>query len=191
MSKSLPILGQDSVTKEEHTEGPGHVPRRDFLLLVFGWIGTVGSLAAASLAGMRGLLPNLLNEPDQRFRAGKPEEYGDGAVSFLAEIRTFLVREDGGFRAMSGVCTHLGCTVNHVGSGYKCPCHGSVFDEQGRVLSGPAPRALDSYALALTRDGRLVVDRGQTVPADDFLVLDTRERHPEVSAEGSRGGEPT
>ena len=45
---------------------------------------------------------------------------------------------------VEGVCTHLGCTVNHVGSGYKCPCHGSVFDEQGRVLSGPAPRALDS-----------------------------------------------
>jgi cytochrome b6-f complex iron-sulfur subunit len=127
---------------------------------------------------MRGLLPNLLDEPSQRFRAGKPEDYRDGSVAFLDEIRTFLVREGDGFRAMSGICTHLGCTVNRADSGYRCPCHGSVFDEQGKVLSGPAPRPLDCYGVAQTRDGRLVIDRGRSVSSEEFLMVETRGQRP-------------
>lgn len=173
MSRSLPILGQD----DGDDPSADRLPRRDFLLLFTGWLGTLGSLAAASLAGMRGLLPNLLDEPDRRFRAGKPEAYPDQSVHFLEEIRTYLVRENEGFRALSGVCTHLGCTVNHADGGFRCPCHGSVFDEHGKVLSGPAPRPLESYALALSRDGRLVVDRGQAVSPDQVLQL-ANDRRP-------------
>ena len=142
MSKSLPIVGGEPTPSSESATETAGMPRRDFVLLVVGWIGTLGSLAAAALAGMRGLLPNLLDEPDQRFRAGKPEDYSDGAVVFLEEIRTFLLRKGDGFRAMSGICTHLGCTVNRDADGFRCPCHGSVFDEDGQVLSGPAPRPL-------------------------------------------------
>lgn len=42
-----------------------------------------------------------------------------------------------------GVCTHLGCVPTRKKNGWSCPCHGSVFDNSGRVLSGPAPRNLD------------------------------------------------
>ncbi len=42
-----------------------------------------------------------------------------------------------------GICTHLGCVPNRVDDGWLCPCHGSVYDNSGRILRGPAPRNLD------------------------------------------------
>lgn len=50
-----------------------------------------------------------------------------------------------------GVCTHLGCIPlgQHQGEnrgrygGWFCPCHGSVYDTDGRIRHGPAPRNLD------------------------------------------------
>ncbi len=41
-----------------------------------------------------------------------------------------------------GVCTHLGCVpLGHEGQydGWKCPCHGSIYDTSGRIRQGPAP----------------------------------------------------
>lgn len=42
-----------------------------------------------------------------------------------------------------GVCTHLGCVPNKNANGWLCPCHGSMYDNSGRVVKGPAPRNLD------------------------------------------------
>ena len=45
-----------------------------------------------------------------------------------------------------GICTHLGCVpLGHEGEfdGWRCPCHGSVYDTSGRIRQGPAPRNLD------------------------------------------------
>jgi len=41
-----------------------------------------------------------------------------------------------------GICTHLGCVPNKTQKGWLCPCHGSVYDNSGRIISGPAPRNL-------------------------------------------------
>ncbi len=59
-----------------------------------------------------------------------------------------LLRDDqGGWSALSGVCTHQGCQVQP-GAGFaRCPCHGSTFDIEGQVVRGPARRALPRYAL--------------------------------------------
>jgi Rieske Fe-S protein len=46
------------------------------------------------------------------------------------------------FSAVSSSCTHQCCTVSNTGTELFCPCHGSIFDYQGNVLRGPAPRAL-------------------------------------------------
>jgi Rieske Fe-S protein len=66
---------------------------------------------------------------------------------------------------MSAICSHLGCIVREKsrGGGYECPCHGSDFDAQGRVLSGPAPRGMIWYEISLASDGRLMVDTAKTV----------------------------
>lgn len=44
-----------------------------------------------------------------------------------------------------GVCTHLGCVPMRGGDfgGWRCPCHGSQFDDSGRVRHGPAGANLE------------------------------------------------
>jgi len=64
-----------------------------------------------------------------------------GALLFRAE-RVALMRDNAGFYALSLVCTHLGCTVVVTEDAITCPCHGSRFDRQGKVLTGPADRSL-------------------------------------------------
>ncbi len=55
--------------------------------------------------------------------------------------------ENGEWLVMIGVCTHLGCVPIGDGAGdfggWFCPCHGSHYDEAGRIRKGPAPRNLD------------------------------------------------
>jgi Rieske Fe-S protein len=94
-----------------------------------GWLPSSPSPASAAGA-VRFLVPNVFFEPDQRFKAGKPEDYLDGSVTFLDDERVFLVRKGNTFRCLSAICTHLGCTVNRAGNGFHCPCHGSVFDDR-------------------------------------------------------------
>lgn len=64
-----------------------------------------------------------------------------------------VVTADGSLRdyAINAVCTHLGCVVpwNRAANKYMCPCHGSQYDETGKVIRGPAPLSL---ALAHVND---------------------------------------
>lgn len=45
---------------------------------------------------------------------------------------------------INAVCTHLGCVVPWNGSENKfiCPCHGSQYNAEGKVVRGPAPLSL-------------------------------------------------
>ena len=53
--------------------------------------------------------------------------------------------------AVSAICTHAGCSMNFNASNQhiECPCHGSVFAENGAVINGPANRPLRVYAASL------------------------------------------
>jgi menaquinol-cytochrome c reductase iron-sulfur subunit len=59
---------------------------------------------------------------------------------------------------LSSICPHLGCPVNaHPDQGrFVCPCHGGIFDNNGRHVSGPPPRSMDPLAFEV-RAGRLWV----------------------------------
>lgn len=61
------------------------------------------------------------------------------------EARVAILREGDAVYALNLVCTHLGCTINVTSTELVCPCHGSSFDRQGRVLKGPADRSLLRY----------------------------------------------
>jgi len=45
---------------------------------------------------------------------------------------------------INAVCTHLGCVVpwNASENKFICPCHGSQYDTNGKVVRGPAPLSL-------------------------------------------------
>jgi ubiquinol-cytochrome c reductase iron-sulfur subunit len=53
-----------------------------------------------------------------------------------------------------GVCTHLGCVPIRGGEtgGWRCPCHGSQFDNSGRLTRGPAPTNLEIPAYEFLDD---------------------------------------
>merc|ERR1719247_1781156 len=46
--------------------------------------------------------------------------------------------------ALNAVCTHLGCVVpwNKAENKFMCPCHGSQYNKEGKVVRGPAPLSL-------------------------------------------------
>lgn len=63
-----------------------------------------------------------------------------------------IVRRPGGSPlAISLVCTHLGCRVRWQSKPrtFLCPCHMGIFDEQGRVLSGPPPAPLPQHRVSV------------------------------------------
>jgi cytochrome b6-f complex iron-sulfur subunit len=146
--------------------------RRDFFRLAFGWCAALFALGASAAAAARYMVPNVLFEPDQRYKALKPEDYPEGST-FVPDLRVYLIRKGNSFRAVSAVCTHLGCTVNRnaSGTGFHCPCHGSQFNENAVVTGGPAPRPLPWYLVSLSRDGRIMIDASQPVTADKYLVV--------------------
>ncbi|KOM43936.1 hypothetical protein LR48_Vigan05g154100 [Vigna angularis] len=59
--------------------------------------------------------------------------------------------------AINAVCTHLGCVVpwNTAEKKFICPCHGSQYNDQGRVVRGPAPLSL-ALAHCDIDDGKVV-----------------------------------
>lgn len=60
---------------------------------------------------------------------------------------------DGRVQAWSARCTHLGCRLDRViDDALVCPCHGSRFDAQGQVLTGPAVKPLVSLQVR-AKDG--------------------------------------
>jgi cytochrome b6-f complex iron-sulfur subunit len=92
--------------------------------------------------------------------AGPVERFEPGTVTAFPQGKFYLSRlNDGGFLALSRECTHLGCTVpwDSERMQFVCPCHASMFDITGEVLSPPAPRALDFYPVRI-ENGIVKVD---------------------------------
>ena len=131
--------------------GGATIPRRAFL--------AAASRAAAGLAGAGALAgctvpPRTFRAPDgpevEIPLARFPELERPGGVVRVTGGRwrtLYVLRSEGDvYTAVSGVCTHQGCTVAPAAHGFRCPCHGSTFDRTGRNTGGPAPRALPRFA---------------------------------------------
>lgn len=71
-------------------------------------------------------------------------------------VRSFWAykKPDGEVVAFSPICTHLGCGYrwSDADQQFLCPCHNSVFDLEGKVLAGPAPRPLDTLPTKIEGD---------------------------------------
>ena len=63
-----------------------------------------------------------------------------------------------GYIAISTRCAHLGCPVRYVeaAANFICPCHGGVYDFDGKVIGGPPVRPLDRFQTRISEDGKQV-----------------------------------
>ena len=76
---------------------------------------------------------------------------GEAAVLAAGIQRVAVYKDEGGaVHAVSPVCTHMGCTVtwNTAETTWDCPCHGSRFTCEGRVIQGPAVKDLERKHVA-------------------------------------------
>jgi cytochrome b6-f complex iron-sulfur subunit len=130
------------------------ISRRDFLKLA-----RTGLLTLSGLLGLAGLLRFLgyQSQPPTptEFVLGAPDGYAVGSRTLLPQVPALLIRSAAGFTALSLVCPHLGCTVDPQADGFACPCHGSRFDAQGKLVRGPAGTGLTVLRLEIAADGKL------------------------------------
>jgi len=142
----------------------GEVSRRGFFSVIgLAWTAFAAASAASLGAMVRFMMPTVLYEPPQEFKAGYPTDFAVGAVDerFKATYGVWIVREADGFYALSTVCTHLGCTPNWLAADekFKCPCHGSGYLKSGINVEGPAPRPLERFKITLAEDGQILIDK--------------------------------
>jgi len=85
-----------------------------------------------------------------------PYDMGDNGIPGI-----FLVREAKAMIALEQTCTHQGCAVSWTPGDqrFECPCHGSQFDKQGNVVTGPAPYGLYRHHLRVLPDAIIIEGR--------------------------------
>ncbi len=71
----------------------------------------------------------------------------DGYHTVDRKYTVFLRKAENGVVCIDPACTHLGCRVRYQDDRHRfvCPCHGGVFDEGGKVVSGPPPKPLNQH----------------------------------------------
>ena len=144
--------------------GKDPVPRRSFLDMLLGF-GIIGTAASALFPVFRYLKPLPLEAGGGTKRLddtelGKLRDQKYVIVSSGAKRAIVFEDPNGKRRALSAKCTHEGCTVQYSAgeSIVWCACHNGRFDIDGRVLSGPPPKALAEYAVVSENDGSVLVN---------------------------------
>jgi Rieske Fe-S protein len=137
------------------------VKRRGFLDWMIRLAGT--SLGAFVLYPVvRYLVPPRIPEATtRRVVAAKKDELSPGSFKtfpFGSQPGILIRTADGGYRALSAVCTHLGCTVQYRGADRTiwCACHNGLYDLEGHNVSGPPPRPLEVYVVHVEGDDVVV-----------------------------------
>lgn len=90
------------------------------------------------------MMRDRISGPDAKSLRGVPR--GEGRIVELGGKKVAAYRNDRGQTTLvSPVCTHMGCLVgwNKAESTWDCPCHGSRFTPNGKVLAGPAETPLE------------------------------------------------
>jgi len=125
-------------------------PGRRWINLLLG-SGVVASIISFIYPALRYMIPPPVAESASRsVVAAKVGELknNSGKIFKFGSRPALLVRlADGSFRAFSAVCTHLNCTVQYRSDLREiwCACHNGLYDLEGRNVSGPPPRPLETY----------------------------------------------
>jgi len=160
--------------------------RRDFLTVATGVVAGVGAAAACwpfvssmnpsrdvlskatAEASLKGIRPGEVKTVEWQ---GKPvfilhrqekqiasmEGLGDGKDPEEDGVRV----KNPDWLVVVGICTHLGCVPSRKKEGWFCPCHGSAYDNSGRILSGPAPRNLDVPDYEFIGEDKIIIGKAK------------------------------
>ena len=132
------------------------LPRRNSLKLIINAL--LGISSGLGLAGLTRFFSYQSDPPaPTRFDIGPATDYPQGTTTLLPKIPAALRHNSKGFFAISLKCTHLGCTVDKPGESFECPCHGSRFDENGKLTRGPATRDLPALRVEQNDEGNIIV----------------------------------
>jgi cytochrome b6-f complex iron-sulfur subunit len=167
-------MAEEQHTSDQKVEGKTgrRLNRRSFLTLL-----AQGSVAAAITAAVVQSIRFLSFQPPDSESSivplGQPDSYPRKSLTYVAEARIYLGHDGDGLYALDAVCTHLGCLVEpHEDGGFMCPCHDSLFDDEGRALSGPATKPLQHLYLWFDEEqGQLLVDRSEPVEPVVRLII--------------------
>ena len=152
-------------------EGESMTRRRVFTVAVQGLGGVAG--AAIVLPAVGFAVAPVFESPDERWEAvGPPEDFTTDAykpvvltivpgigeagktTAYVRKAAKELGEQPGTYVAISTRCAHLGCPVRFVeaAGNFICPCHGGVYDFEGKVIGGPPVRPLDRFQTRVRGD---------------------------------------
>ena len=135
--------------------------RRKLLKSVAAFVPISAAFAGLAAMGIRFVTP-VKREINRKIFTVGLEELPMNATKRFQDLRgrdLMLVRTgEREVKAISTVCTHLGCTVfwQKDRQEFFCPCHNGRFDKNGVVLEGPPPAPLDLYKVEIEGDNVFV-----------------------------------
>ena len=132
--------------------------RRDFLRA--GWkLGGAMLIGAWTYTGYEALRPLATSAGGAKLAVGSTTSFATDTSTYVPAGRMYVVNANDYIFALSQKCPHLGCHVPYCESSgrFECPCHGSIYDLAGEYITGPAPRGMDRYKVAIDQ-GKVVVD---------------------------------
>jgi len=146
--------------------------RREMIAVgsAFGLMG----LAAVGTGGalFKFMFPVVSYGTPQKFLVSIEDLPDVGDELIFEDQKTVLRRQsETEIAAISLVCTHLGCTVNRVETGFQCPCHGSQYDSDGIVVGGPAPKTLHWLEIKKVPGNQIEIDTGSSLPENTFFAV--------------------
>jgi cytochrome b6-f complex iron-sulfur subunit len=167
------------------------IDRRQFLNSTWKVLG-VALVAEAAWTSYDILKPGVATGFGGTVDAGPVSDFlQEGSVTYFLEGRFYITQYQGGLRALYQKCPHLGCRVPFCESSgqFECPCHGSVYNEIGEYIKGPAPRGMDRFPISI-QNGHVMVDTSAFVEGPARGVLDGPSRPTGPSCLGAAPAAP-
>jgi cytochrome b6-f complex iron-sulfur subunit len=161
-------MAKSNVTNREGSQKVHNTERRRFLGALLGF--SVLATMAGVLTPIVGYLwppENASAQGGGRALVGSEAEFppGQGKVVPVNDKPVIVVNTpQGGIKAFSAICTHLGCITewDERRQFILCPCHDGKFNAiSGAVISGPAPAPLPEIPVVV-EDGAVYLDASQT-----------------------------
>jgi cytochrome b6-f complex iron-sulfur subunit len=147
---------------DSHEPPPTETPRRRIVEVMLGG-GFLASVVSFLYPVMRYLVPpavvDLGGDEVVAAKVGELKPNGFKIFRFGSRPALLLMTAEGEYHALSAVCTHLGCTVQYRPDLHEiwCACHNGLYDLNGRNISGPPPRPLESFTVHVRGDEIVVL----------------------------------